>query len=372
MASFILVSIGTVGSWGVAGEDTDPSPDDGAIARDVVALSVGLGLPPEEVSRQLKLQEKLDEIDLDDNIGYAGVTNRLGSEFIVDYYSTTELSAAEWDEFAAVGLSAYVHEVRVDHDLKSMEASLHRLRATAGLPAVDIRVDVEANELRVASESWPSEEVRSRAERAAGMPVQWATVEGLLQPALGGGRNMSNGCTGGFVVVKTTTGNRGLSSAAHCSNSTTYDSKVLTHMNEWQSGSYDLEWWDNSTITWENKIKDGVGDGRVINAVMADANINIGDAICKYGDSTGYDCGEVTDVIICPNYVTNCNATFIEYDSTDSPKHDMTEPGDSGGPVFFGNTAWGIISGGESGGGTRGIFMPADFFTDKELRVATN
>ncbi|MCW2792641.1 MAG: putative serine protease [Nocardioides sp.] len=363
----------TLGAWGVA-DSRNPravAADDGALARDIASLAAGLHLSEDEVARQLELQSQLDKVELADNMGFAGVANHLGKEFVVEYYSTTGLSASEWSEFDEAGLSEYVREVHVNYDLAFVRTAIQRLRATAGLPRADIRADIADSALDVVSEAPVDATTRSRAGTTAGMPVRWSVDDHLLEPALGGGRVMSNGCTGGFVVVKTTTGNRGLSSAAHCSNSASYDSKALTHMNEWQSGRFDLAWWDNDTITWENKIKDGVGDGRVINAVMPDSSIDIGDPICKYGDTTGYDCGEVTDVIICPNWVTNCASTFIEYDSTDSPKHDMAQGGDSGGPVFFGNTAWGIIIGQEIGG-THGVFMQADYFTDKELAVATN
>jgi hypothetical protein len=63
----------------------------------------------------------------------------------------------------------------------------------------------------------------------------------------------------------------------------------------------------------------------------------------KYGRTTGFDCGKIIIRDFCPGYVPNVVCTFIVASNDDG--HDLSSPGDSGGPVYTGDTALGIISG---------------------------
>jgi len=70
--------------------------------------------------------------------------------------------------------------------------------------------------------------------------------------------------------------------------------------------------------------------------------IVIGMTLCKYGPAGGYDCGTVDSKTVRPSYIPNASATYVRVGNCSV---DMTLPGDSGGPVFYGTKAFGIISG---------------------------
>jgi hypothetical protein len=63
--------------------------------------------------------------------------------------------------------------------------------------------------------------------------------------------------------------------------------------------------------------------------------------VCKYGRLTGYTCGTIVNTSFWPAYVPSGDATFIQV--TDD--QNLTSTGDSGGPWYSGNTAFGITSG---------------------------
>jgi hypothetical protein len=105
---------------------------------------------------------------------------------------------------------------------------------------------------------------------------------------------------------------------------------------------------------------------RFVTATKTRANIVVGEAVCHYGPVTGNGCGtiDIKDYRpnpFDPNWVINPAFTFIRAQNCNL---DLAKPGDSGGPVFFNNTAFGILSGHEvdifCSGHEKMIFTAAD------------
>lgn len=88
-------------------------------------------------------------------------------------------------------------------------------------------------------------------------------------------------------------------------------------------------------------INDGLG-GRNIIAVRHRDNQAVGAFVCKYGKTTGFDCGNITSTTFAPNWVPNAAPTFI---TARKEGVDMASGGDSGGPIFSSNGAWGMVAG---------------------------
>lgn len=357
-----------------------------AALTDATTVADNLGLPVEEVQKQIGHQDALDAVPFKKFDGYGGLTNYIGESYRIRYFGTEPLTADQWDEFEAAGLAEYVVEVPVRVTMESLLLAQQSVAAMDYLPSRDLSVDVVSNAVEIITSTAVDQEARARAEAEVKAPLEWIVADSLAQPALGGGQVWGSNCTAGFVVKKTTTGNRGMSTAGHCPTGDTSGTgivysgtEVMVKKNEWVFAEYDFEWWDdvNDTTNWENKIKDGVGSsGRAITSIEPDAAINIGDTFCKYGRVTGYTCGDVTSVTECPSYIQTlgtgpCASTYIKVKNNSSPETDMVYPTDSGGPAFFGNKAIAITSG-STGTPRKGIFMPVDFFTSKELIVATN
>ena len=76
----------------------------------------------------------------------------------------------------------------------------------------------------------------------------------------------------------------------------------------------------------------------------------VGETVCKYGQETGYGCGTILSKIV------NGLLRIL----VDNPTQDLAEAGDSGGPWFFGNTAYGTQSE-EVASSNEATYMPINF-----------
>lgn len=162
-----------------------------------------------------------------------------------------------------------------------------------------------------------------------------------------GGLGLSGGCTTGFSVYQVSNpSTKGITTAGHCSDSESYSGQQLPYQNGNVWASMDGQWHTAPGFTVKNWAYDGVPGGstpyyRVISAYQG-GNSYQGQFVCKYGVSTGYNCGTVVDTMFSPNWVPNSCACFllVRKDGVD-----LSEPGDSGGPIYSGSMAIGTISG---------------------------
>jgi hypothetical protein len=90
-------------------------------------------------------------------------------------------------------------------------------------------------------------------------------------------------------------------------------------------------------------------------------------SVCKSGKNTGFTCGEIVQRDYQPSYVGHAKPTFILVDRKGDG--DMIGPGDSGAPVFTGNTALGIAVAGRNSPLDM-IYMPINFVTKSDLGIS--
>ena len=161
--------------------------------------------------------------------------------------------------------------------------------------------------------------------------------------ALQYGSPLANYVSSGFSVHNNNTGTDGILTAGHAVNSTLYwnTSHSLSYQSEANSGAYDVQWHRNATDTFPNKIQYW-SDGSTLNitATKSRAQQNIGDIVSKYGLTTQYTAGELVANTTYggPQYVSY---TYMLVENIYNYSK-IAEQGDSGGPVFSGNTALGI------------------------------
>lgn len=150
--------------------------------------------------------------------------------------------------------------------------------------------------------------------------------------------------------VRNAAGTRGVLTAAHFGECTgvssgctknaaaTGPSNVsLVHQGQVNAGSDDYEWRTASGHTFSNTMF--YGQNMAITAVADPSTFPIGTTVCKYGRTTGYTCGTIQG-----NASTTYNGspgTYIRVARNGGG--DMVRAGDSGGPVFGANTAYGIV-----------------------------
>lgn len=240
--------------------------------------------------------------------------------------------------------------------------NLHQAELRAALPrAPGLGVDPRTGELVVMTSSGAvgpegEDALAKRLEAIAGVPVQLRFLDQIDANAAveGGSRvtgvNPANGvryvCTTGFVV---TDGARtGIVTAAHCPDS-------LEHVDPAKSVA-PLEFagqWGWSFQDVQLHLAPGplaplfYGDTartllRPVAAVLPRARTRAGDVVCHRGERSGYSCAEVALVDFAPAGDLcggPCAPTWV---AVEGP---TCRGGDSGGPVFLGATALGLVKG---------------------------
>lgn len=201
-----------------------------------------------------------------------------------------------------------------------------------------------------------SDAIRARAEQLSGVPVR-IMINELNEQNMsvdGGGRveglssvtGRRNVCTSGFVV---TDGERmGIATAAHCPDELTYYEPdggtvglpfVVQSGLAYQDIQINLSSGSDAPLFYADRGADSLR--RVVTWRNRDST-RAGDFVCHFGQSSGYSCSQVllTDYAppgeLCggpcePTWVTVAGPNCI--------------PGDSGGPVFSGEVAFGIAKG---------------------------
>ncbi|NTV39383.1 MAG: hypothetical protein HGA51_05425 [Demequinaceae bacterium] len=169
-----------------------------------------------------------------------------------------------------------------------------------------------------------------------GDDVEIVIVDGIqeAEDTIYGGQAMST-CTSGFTVILRAT-TRGVATAAHCPDSQSQGGYTLTFVSEHQGNWGDVQWhtsgsteaddfYAGSTTTWGTDLRDVGSRGSAVT----------GQTLCRNGITTFKNCDEVYELNHCSGNV--CHLTAME--------HDWASGGDSGGPWYWANTAYGLHRG---------------------------
>ncbi len=217
--------------------------------------------------------------------------------------------------------------------------------------------------------------LRERAEALTGVKVRFDRADReTVDMALAGGARVVGvhpgdgkryACTTGFTV---TDGVRsGIATAAHCPDELVYQDP--------QGGTIPLEFagqWGARTQDVQVHVAPGGqkplfyadrrrGALRTLAGARSRLSTRAGEWLCHYGESSGYSCAEVELTQFAPPGLLcggACAPTWITVRTSDCRR------GDSGGPVFSGDIAFGITKGGSGKRGTRCNFyfyMSTDF-----------
>src|SRR3954447_22326284 len=198
--------------------------------------------------------------------------------------------------------------------------------------------------------------IRTRAEQVGGVPVR-VVVNELRESNMGvdgGGRvegiSSATGrrslCTSAFSVTDGEIG--AVTTAAHCPDQLTYIDRdgstvELPMIGSWGLGYQDVQL-NGSPVALQPLFYSNRGAGtlRRVTTWRNVASTRAGDFVCHYGESSGYSCATVE----LTNYAPPgdlcggpCSPTWV------TVKGPNCIPGDSGGPVFSGDVAFGIAKG---------------------------
>ena len=198
--------------------------------------------------------------------------------------------------------------------------------------------------------------IRTRAEQLSGVPVR-VSVNSLIESNMsveGGvpveGLNLlthrRSRCTTGFVVTNGEM--NAITTAAHCPDQLTYtdddgSSITLPMIGSWGAAYRDVQINGTADAPLPLFYSDrSDGSMREVATWRNLASTRAGDFVCHYGESSGYSCStvELTDYAppgeLCGG---PCSPTWV---TVNGPS---CIPGDSGGPVFSGDVAFGIAKG---------------------------
>ena len=172
-------------------------------------------------------------------------------------------------------------------------------------------------------------------------------------------------CTTGFAVTDGT--RTGIATAAHCPDEVVYQDPdggriALAFAGQWGARAQDVQ--INLGPVGQRPLfyaDHRRGALRTLAGARSRLSTRAGEWLCHYGESSGYSCAEVELTQFAPPGLLcagACAPTWVTVRTSDCSR------GDSGGPVFSGDIAFGLTKGGSGGRNTRCNFyfyMSTDF-----------
>jgi len=354
----VLVLLGAFAVVNAQGQDGSAKPAKGLLF-DAQVYASNMNVSVDEAILRFQLQDIAGDLDAElttnETETFAGLWIEHTPEFRVvvqftrDGEETMRPYLKKYPEFADIVEVRNTAKVSLAELQKAQTSASSSVRAS-GVP-VDSGINVHENrvELYVAkANKGQFDNALQRKEISLPENVIVKPVESLAEPTsnIYGGLPLST-CTSGFSVKKGWWPfiTKGITTAGHCSNTQSYNGNNLPFQSEKYQGSYDIQWHTAPGYTVTNKIRTSSGGStRDITATKSRSSQTIGGYVCKYGKTTHYTCGRISDKNYKPSYVPNAESTFIRVASTEG-FGDLSEPGDSGGPWFLSNTAYGTMSG---------------------------
>jgi hypothetical protein len=356
--------------WGIPSHAQAVQTQAEAVREDAEQYAAQFGVTPDEAVRRLKAQQ--DSVPATDAIArefadrLAGISIEHSPEYRIVVLLTGNEPVA--DRNAAGVPIVFRSGARATRAQALAALKRHLIDLRADLPnARGAGYDQRTGEvvLLVTPEDakrFGLNAIQARAEQVGGVPVR-VMVNELDESNMsvdGGGRvegtNLQTGrrnlCTTAFVVTNGETD--AITTAAHCPDDLTYVDRdgstvELPMIGSWGAAYRDVQINGSANspdpLFYSNR---GAGTLRRVVTWRNVASTRAGDFVCHYGESSGYSCSvvELTDYAppgdLCGG---PCTPTWV------TVRGPSCVPGDSGGPVFSGEVAFGIAKGVNREGG---------------------
>lgn len=182
----------------------------------------------------------------------------------------------------------------------------------------------------------------------------------------------SSYCTSGFTV-KNTAGTTGMTTSAHCEGINTYYNPngttiALTHTGvEIKDADQDVEVHTSGYVERPEFYADLAATARILTGKRLQSSTAAGNQVCHRGATTGYSCGLVGLTNYQPTYAGACGTVTCSpvWVTVNGDANTACYGGDSGGPVFASQTAFGLLKGTNASGSAKGqcsffIYMSTD------------
>jgi streptogrisin C len=335
-----------------------------ALAEDAAQYAAQFGVTLGEAQRRLKAQQ--DSVAATDAIAreFTGRLAGISIEHAPEYRIVVLLTGPEpVADRAAAGLPIVFRTgAKATHAEAVAAMRKHLIDVRTELPGLrGAGYDQRTGEVVLLvtaadTQKYGVDAIRERAEQIGGVPVQ-VVVNALDESnmsVVGGGlvegtstlTGRRNRCTTGFVVTNGEV--NAMTTAAHCPDQLSYverDGSTITlpMIGSWGAAYRDVQINGSADSPDPLFYSDrGAGSLRRVATWRNAASTRAGDFVCHYGESSGYSCAtvELTDYAppgdLCGG---PCSPTWV------TVKGPSCIPGDSGGPVFSGEIAFGIAKG---------------------------
>jgi hypothetical protein len=335
-----------------------------ALAEDAIQYAGQFRVTPEEALRRLKAQQ--DSVPATDAIAreFADRLAGIAIEHAPEYRIVVLLTGSEPvpDRTAAGVPIVFRTGAKATHAQAVAAMRKHLIDLRSELPgARGAGYDQRTGEVVLLvtpadAARFGIDAIRARAEQIGGVPVR-VVVNQLIESNMsvdGGGlveglnsiTNRLNRCTTGFVV--TNGEQNAITTAAHCPDQLTYidrdgSSVELPMIGSWGAAYHDVQINGSADSPDPFFYADrGAGSLRKVATWRNAASTRAGDFVCHYGESSGYSCAMVELTDYAPPGALCGGPCFPTWITVRGPS---CIPGDSGGPVFSGEVAFGIAKG---------------------------
>lgn len=357
-----------------------------ALAQDARSYAAEFKVGVEEAQRRLHAQEQQGEVverlrnAMRDRL--AGLWLEHQPEFRLVVRLKGEAPAPPAYQAAAAGSPtpvAFVTGAAATQEevLQKVHSSLSQLQAALpGLSGTDADVRTGEIVLTVHAVGAAGEAAKARGPelgKQLGHPVRIELIDAPLQDGhTRGGANVT-GCTSGFVVANSA-GTRGVLTAGHCGDPQTYyefggTNYPMTFISEIRDADQDVQWHTTTHDEYPEFYADSTATARTLTGRRLRSSTAVGNAVCHRGSASGYSCGTVQSTTYQPTYANACpGTTCASVWITVGGANLACYPGDSGGPWFNCQTAFGIYKGQSSTGTAPGqcnlaIYMSTDYIS---------
>lgn len=340
--------MGGASSSAGASPGSDSTFDD---SPDVLMYAAEVGVSKAEAARRLDLQEEAGRLSALYEGSGADWFGGLWIEHQPDFgivIATTDTSKPEIATALATSpLRNSSSVVLVGRNLAALSADAELVGGE--LPGYIVDVHAQSNAVRIEGPSRAESDAGTRRARITSRVEFKQSNRKMVKSAfIYAGQTLNSAgspaCTSGFSVLKGST--RRITTAAHCPDALTRNGIALGTISSMFTGSHDEQLMSTGTLTPTNRTADNSRDTtspnyRTITSKRTRANQALNSYFCRHGYGTvpQYACG----YLISKTHVGGMPSPAATSMRLAASGIDLASPGDSGGPVFTGGTALGIM-----------------------------